>query len=229
MVSLPPSGMASRALTARLRIDVLELVRIDERRATGRRRARSRSRSARRACAAAAPTCRSTRRLTSTGLGSSGWRREKASRRWVSAAARCAPRMALSTERASRSESSAPPVGERALHRLQIADDDGQQVVEVVRDAAGQLADRLHLLRLRKLLLRALQRLLRLAPLGDVARDLGEADQLAGRIADRVDDDARPEGRAVLAHPPALGLELALAPCGLERARRHAGGPVGAV
>ena len=36
-----------------------------------------------------------------------------------------------------------------------IADDDGQQVVEVVRDAAGQLADRLHLLRLPQRLLGA--------------------------------------------------------------------------
>ena len=70
---------------------------------------------------------------------------------------------------------------------------------------------RLHLLRLGKLLLRPLQRLLRLPPLGDVARDLGEADQLAVVVADRVDDDAGPEARAVLAHAPALGLELALA------------------
>ena len=39
--------------------------------------------------------------------------------------------------------------------------DDGQQIVEIVRDAAGQLADRFHLLRLA-------QRFLGLAPLGDV-------------------------------------------------------------
>jgi hypothetical protein len=35
-----------------------------------------------------------------------------------------------------------------ALHEVQAADDHGQKVVEVVRDAAGELADRLHLLRL---------------------------------------------------------------------------------
>ena len=40
-----------------------------------------------------------------------------------------------------------------ALGDAEIADDDGQQVVEVVRDAAGQLADRLHLLRLPQRLL----------------------------------------------------------------------------
>ena len=38
-----------------------------------------------------------------------------------------------------------------ATEELQIAADDLQHVVEVVRDAAGQLADRLHLLRLKQL------------------------------------------------------------------------------
>jgi hypothetical protein len=48
------------------------------------------------------------------------------------------------------------------------------------------------------------------AALGDVAGDLGEADQLAVLVADRVDHHAGPEAGAVLAHAPALGLELAL-------------------
>ena len=34
-----------------------------------------------------------------------------------------------------------------ALEQLEIADDDGQQIVEIMGEAAGQLADRLHLLR----------------------------------------------------------------------------------
>ena len=38
---------------------------------------------------------------------------------------------------------------EAALQHLDIADDDRQQIVEVVRQAARELADRLHLLRLR--------------------------------------------------------------------------------
>ena len=43
-----------------------------------------------------------------------------------------------------------PVVGEQQVGE---ADDRGQHVVEVVRDAAGELADRLHLLALRELLL----------------------------------------------------------------------------
>ena len=43
-----------------------------------------------------------------------------------------------------------PVVGEQEVGE---ADDRGQHVVEVVRDAAGELADRLHLLALRELLL----------------------------------------------------------------------------
>ena len=62
-------------------------------------------------------------------------------------AARWAPRMAFSASR-----SRLPPSESRrlqlALKGFQIADDDRQQVVEVVRDAAGQVADALHLLRL---------------------------------------------------------------------------------
>ena len=59
------------------------------------------------------------------------------------------------------------------------AEDRGQQIVEVVREAAGQLAERLHLLRAEQLLARFLEPQLRLALLGHVAGDLGEADQLA--------------------------------------------------
>ena len=40
-----------------------------------------------------------------------------------------------------------------ALGDAEIADDDGEQIVEVVRDAAGQLADGFHLLRLPQRLL----------------------------------------------------------------------------
>ena len=50
--------------------------------------------------------------------------------------------------------------------------------------------------------------------LGEIARHLGEAEQPAGVVAHRGNDDARPEARAVFAQPPALLLEAALA-------RRH--------
>ncbi len=54
-----------------------------------------------------------------------------------------------------------PALGQAALQQLQAAADSLQHVVEVVRDAAGELADRLHLLALvqRRLDLPALQRL----------------------------------------------------------------------
>ena len=52
---------------------------------------------------------------------------------------------------------------ESRRQQLEVADDDGQQVVEIVRDAAGELADRLHLLRLAQLRLGF--------ALGDVAQD----------------------------------------------------------
>src|SRR6185503_282487 len=74
--------------------------------------------------------------------------------------------------------------------------------------------------------LRLLQRGLGVALLGDVAGDLGEADQLAGVVEDAVDHDVGPEQAAVLAHPPALGLVAADLRGGVERARRQPGGAV---
>ena len=59
----------------------------------------------------------------------------------------------------------------RRLQDLHRADDGGQHVVEVVRDAAGELADRLHLLRMAQRLLGLAQGGLRLALGGDVAAD----------------------------------------------------------
>ncbi len=43
------------------------------------------------------------------------------------------------------------PFGQPALHQVEIADDDRQHVVEVVGDAAGQLADGVHFLHLQQL------------------------------------------------------------------------------
>src|SRR6185437_16143639 len=62
-----------------------------------------------------------------------------------------------------------------------------------------------------ELLLAAPERLLRQLPLGQVAGDLGVADQFPARLADRVDHHMRPEAAAVLAHPPAFALEATLA------------------
>jgi hypothetical protein len=57
-------------------------------------------------------------------------------------------------------------------------------------------------------LLALVQRLVGLAPFRDVAGDLGVADQFAV-IDHGIDHHVGPEARAVLAHPPALGLEPA--------------------
>jgi hypothetical protein len=60
-------------------------------------------------------------------------------------------------------------------HQLAVPENAGEQIVEVVRDPAGELADRLHLLRLPELRLGVAQR--RYVPYStahDVARSVGE-------------------------------------------------------
>ena len=134
-------------------------------------------------------------RLALSGSGASGCWREKASRRWVSAAARCAPSIAPSTKRST----SVSPFASLRCREIQAADDDRQHVVEIVRDAAGQLADSLHLLHLAQLLLglgalldllddallqRGVQRLkrrLRPAPLGELSLDRLEQPRIVDR------------------------------------------------
>ena len=95
-----------------------------------------------------------------------------------------------------------------------------------MRDAAGQLAERVELLRFRELLLHLLELELRLAALGDVPGDLGEADEIAV-LVDGVDDDAGPEEGAVLAHAPAFLFITALFPGNSQGALRLAVGAVG--
>nr|GEU28338.1 hypothetical protein [Tanacetum cinerariifolium] len=91
-----------------------------------------------------------------------------------------------------------------------------EQVVEIMGDAARELADRFELLRLEQRFLGLRQRVLGQPALGDVARDLGKADQGAVRVVHRVDHHAGPEAGAVLAHAPAFVLEAAL-----RRLRQH--------
>ena len=71
------------------------------------------------------------------------------------------------------------------------------------------------------------QRFLHLHAAGDVARDLGEADEPVGVVADCVDHHAREEARAVLAHAPAIGFVAALRRGLAQRALRHTGLAVG--
>ena len=86
-----------------------------------------------------------TRRPISSDLGSSGCWRENASRRCVNDSARRAPRIAL-FGRPLQSINIGPLLLQVTLQRFQIADNDGQQVVEIMGDAAGELADAFHLL-----------------------------------------------------------------------------------
>jgi hypothetical protein len=59
-------------------------------------------------------------------------------------------------------------------------------------------------------------------PFRHIARHLGEADQLASIVVDRIDHDACPEPTAVLADAPALGLMPSFRRGSQERAPRHA-------
>src|SRR4029450_12776251 len=95
------------------------------------------------------------------------------------------------------------------LQGLEIDQDDRQQIVEIARHTAGKLADAFHFLGLHELFLRLLQRDLGFPALADVARDLGEADQPPLPVGDAIDHRAGPKARTILAHAPALGLELA--------------------
>src|SRR5262249_46627312 len=61
-----------------------------------------------------------------------------------------------------------------------------------------------------ELLLALAQRLGSALAFADVARDAAEPDECALGVVDRVDQNLRPVARAVLAHPPAFGLEAAL-------------------
>jgi hypothetical protein len=112
------------------------------------------------------------------------------------------------------------------LQDLGAAADHHEKVVEVMGNAAGQLPQRIELLGFGKLLLHALQLERSFAPLGDVPRDLGKADQPAV-LLDGVDDDAGPEERAVLADAPAFLFVTAVLPCDAEGARGLAVGLVG--
>ena len=117
-------------------------------------------------------------------------------------------------------------VARRIDQKVEAVRDHGQQIVEIVRDPAGQLADRLHLLGLREGGAGSLKLLLGLLLLGHVAGDLGEAEQLSVLVEDPVDHDAGPEPRPVLAQPPAFALEPPLARGGSDLAFGFASGAV---
>ena len=78
-----------------------------------------------------------------------------------------------------------------AHDHVEIADDDGEQVVEVVRDAAGELADGLHLLGL-------VEARLGLVLLRRIHDDAGHGAGLAGRVEVDLAPERDPANRAVV-------------------------------
>jgi hypothetical protein len=110
----------------------------------------------------------------------------------------------------------ARPDADVAPGHVRVPRDHGQEVVEVVRDAAGELADRLHLLGLP-------QPLLELAPLGDVAQH----EQVpAGQELGRRPDLEHQAGTVLLAVPDVLDHPLS-DPLGLQEALPIGLGAVG--
>ena len=117
-------------------------------------------------------------------------------------------------------------VANRFPQGVKTAADDHQKIVEIVRDAAGQLAECVELLRFGELLMHLFELEQGLAALGNVPGDLGEADELAV-LVDGIDDDAGPEEGAVLADAPAFLLVTALFAGDAQGAQRLAVGAVG--
>ena len=104
-----------------------------------------------------------------------------------------------------------------ASEHVEIAHDDRQEVVEIVRDARGELCNGGHLLRLVRLRACLFHRFFGSLALADVSRDLGESNELTALVADRLDDDVGKEQASILADLPAL-LLIAAFSCGRREA-----------
>jgi hypothetical protein len=141
------------------------------------------------------------------------WPVLKASSWRVSSAPRSVAACAASSSSAARLSS--PPHAQG--QQVQRIADGGQQVVELVRQAAAEAADGLELLGIAQRTLGIAQQPLCLPLLGDVAGDLDEAEQFAG-FDHRLDDHAGAERRAIAAYPPAFAGDMAC--CAARRSRR---------
>ncbi len=97
-----------------------------------------------------------------------------------------------------------------AVQQLQRAHDDGQHIVEIVGDPAGQLTDRLHLLRLAQLFLEA-------ALFGDVDADTGAAARVAVRVEIGIAARQQPAHRSVGMDDAVFQLDIAR----IDQAARH--------
>ncbi len=136
---MPPSGIASRELTARL----TTICSIWPRPAsTGRRPPTSSVRSSMPSPSVTASRPSAARTASATSIGSTATTscREKTSSWWVSSAAR----RAASSISAIESSGPRPSASASSRAKSRVVEDHREQVVEVVRDAAGQLPHRLH-------------------------------------------------------------------------------------
>src|SRR5271166_4653162 len=95
-------------------------------------------------------------------------------------------------------------ITEPAFEYLRVAAYNHQHIIEVVRYAAGQLSQCLHLLRLRELLLCAPQFCPRFMALGDVAHDICEPDEFTVLVAYSGDHHGRQKQRSILPNAPAV-------------------------
>ena len=174
----PPSGIASRALTARLSSTCSSCAAVG---AHARQR-RLDSMSQLDVLADDAPQhrlrCRRRRRRGRARVGCSTCLRLNASSWCVRFAAR-------SDASTTCSQIVGRRVSSAGAHQreLRVAGDDRDEIVEVVRDAAGERADRLELLRLAELRLALAQRLLDASSLADL---VGEHDVRRGQLGVRV-------------------------------------------
>src|SRR5215467_9487253 len=103
-----------------------------------------------------------------------------------------------------------------------MAADDHQQIIEVMRDAACQLTESVHFLRLGELLLCPFERDPGLAPFGDIMRDVDKADERARLVPNCLDHNTRPKLALITSHAPAFKAVLALVSGHLNGASRLA-------
>ena len=98
--------------------------------------------------------------------------------------------------------------GQAPEHQVAVAADDHEQVVEVVRDTARELAHRVHLLRLPEMVLARAQRLVRVLELGQVHGEAAELSGIAGTVRHHVHDVAQPHDLARRGQGPVLELVI---------------------
>jgi hypothetical protein len=103
---------------------------------------------------------------------------------------------------------------------VEVPDHGRKDVVQIVCDAASELANGFHLLCLRQSLARPFQFFPCLDVFGHIAGHLDEPNETPVCLKERVDHDVRPEVAAILAHTKLLPLVFPFAQSGLKRLPR---------